>query len=174
MSARDTYDRLKPAMDAADARRAKWMLEHRLPGDTIGSATRRYLALRRTEGRGAFKQAVAAVLDGKAERARLAARLPGYLPLRDDGLSDAEWAALHPEREYRVRPHRPADGEPVTREIPCVTVIHIPTAARGSGIPVDRLVILGAVAYPRDTDVWAEMLFTDEWVRGGYAPEAVH
>ena len=174
MSARDTYARLKPAADEAEARFSAWVRRHRLPGDTMGSLRRRYAALRAPERSASLNAVVTSLLEAKVERQRLAARLPGFIPMRDDGLADSVWAERHPEREYRVRPHRPEDGEPMTREVPCVTVIHIPTQACGRGVPVDRLVLFGAIFYPRDDDFFAESLFADQWRRENDAGEAVH
>ena len=116
----------------------------------------------------------ASAMEHKARGERLAERLPSFVPLIDDGLADEEWVQINPEREYRIRPHRPCDGEPATDQIPCVTVIHVPTGAAGRGVPVDSLKIMGAIAYPRDDDQWAEWLFVDQWGGGVGSTGALH
>ena len=148
-----------PIADKLQAQWVAWLLVHRLPGENVGSARRRFATLRSDEGleriRAHARRKRALIAQ---ERRRRMAGL-GYVAIRDDGLDDAKWAALHPERAYRIRLHRSSDGEPALFQLPTMTVIHIATGARANGIPLDTLRVGRVIIAPHDSDEFCEALF---------------
>lgn len=162
---RATYERLKPAADEAEARFGSWLHTHRIFGESGRSVRERYAVVRTTEAREYFDLCARMTARGARKKYAGQSRWPvGYKRLKDDGLADDRWAGLNPDRQYRIRPYRLGEGDPATYQAPCFTAIHLPTAARGVGIPFDALRYTrpdgAAITLPVvDTDWYGAMLF---------------
>lgn len=171
-SQRAAYARWKPVADQTEADLAAWLADHRLPGEGVASARRRWSALRRTK----FKRAITAHLHfARSHKSGLRQKrhLRGYVPLGDDGLTDEAWAALNLQREYRIRPHRYSDGEPEIHRFPCMSIYHRPSNTWIKGAPVDILQIGDRIYWPTDTDEFCELLFVVASQTDGFQKRAV-
>jgi len=144
--ARRTYERFKPAADAATAARETFMRLHADSGLPAAHLQFIYNQQRAWSRRGKLRQEVEAGY--------------GIAPFVDDGERDLAWAYDHPRREFRVRPWRPSDGEPVLHTVPCVTVIHLFSGEALVGIPHSFIERSGFPhVSPRDDDDYGLLLF---------------
>lgn len=98
----DTYTRLLPLVEVAEAQLAEWMAVNRRPDEHPADARLRYMA-ERTPARRATMRPATPTARRKEDRAAVH-------PLTDDGQDDPLWALDHSTRRYRVRPVRPADN----------------------------------------------------------------
>lgn len=79
--------------------------------------------------------------------------------LQDDGQPDWVFFLDHPRRRYRVRPWRPADGEPYTRSAPCITIVDAEEVRVLSGVPITGLHSFRVFDLVEDTDEHAAQWF---------------
>ena len=140
-------ERFKPTADMATAERTEFMRLNVGSGLPIAQLQRIYISQRRHAQRGQLKRQVDFIY--------------GFPPFDDDHETDLAWACDHPGREFRVRPWRRSDGEPLASSLdPCVTVIHMFSGEALVGIPhsfIERAG-LGHVR-PHDCDDYGLLLF---------------
>lgn len=161
-SPRDTYTRLLPIVEAAEARLAEWMAVHRRLDEHPAEARRRYAAGKSAERAAQLRWLVDHLPSRRRSPVEPAAQKEDRVvmhPLTDDGEEDALWALDHSQRRYRVRPLRAADNAWWVDDRAAVVVFDVQT--------IDCIVApVCALPFPvEDTDACGAALFSmrDDW-----------
>lgn len=144
---RAVYDRWKPTADAAQERWNAWRAAGARSDIPLTKLRAIYLRQRRYGQRGQRLAQIQAIY--------------GIPPFVDDGEDDLAWALDHRHREFRTRPWRPDDGEPVLYSVPTVTIIHMPSNDTLIGVPHGVLRMIGFdAAAPQDSDLYGLLMFS--------------
>lgn len=78
-----------------------------------------------------------------------------HADIQDDGRADWAYWLDAPHRRYRVRPWRPADGEPFCHFGRCITILDGQTGKGFYGVPPDGLAMMGIDLPLEDSDRFA-------------------